>query len=190
MPFAHILVKYSILTISICELVRFLIHWHYKRKMYPFLPYLNRFSIGHHGSLWLWCGRVRLVDQVCITSHARRDFARIHCQGSLHTSLHPSLPTLRPFTNPPQVMASEPAPEECPVGTPIIAASPGHERVFHLVQVCLVPCLELRVLGCGHAFCQGCLVSIRAAKTRIPCPLCRKETKVRVLEAGFCVPKG
>lgn len=39
-------------------------------------------------------------------------------------------------------------------------------------------CLELRVLGCGHEFCQGCLVGIRARNPLLPCPLCRKETQV------------
>ncbi|RMB95324.1 hypothetical protein DUI87_28311 [Hirundo rustica rustica] len=52
------------------------------------------------------------------------------------------------------------------------------ERLQGVLELQCSCCLQLfaepvRLTGCGHSFCRGCILQYRAGRLRAPCPLCR-----------------
>uniref|UniRef100_A0A803VXA7 RING-type domain-containing protein n=1 Tax=Ficedula albicollis TaxID=59894 RepID=A0A803VXA7_FICAL len=57
------------------------------------------------------------------------------------------------------------------------------QRVLELqCSCCLQPFTEpVRITGCGHSFCQGCILSYCSSRPRALCPLCRRPFEPRHL---------
>lgn len=53
------------------------------------------------------------------------------------------------------------------------------ERLQRVLELQCSCCLQLfaepvRLTGCGHSFCRGCILRYRAGRPRAACPLCRR----------------
>ncbi|XP_066188505.1 E3 ubiquitin-protein ligase RNF135 [Sylvia atricapilla] len=60
------------------------------------------------------------------------------------------------------------------------------ERLQRVLELHCSCCLQLfaepvRLSGCGHSFCRGCIVRYCAGRPRAPCPLCRRAFEPRHL---------
>lgn len=68
-----------------------------------------------------------------------------------------------------------------------MAAAVGIERLLRAVELNCSCCLQyftdpVRLRGCGHSFCRGCISRYCRGRQRAGCPLCREGFELRDLQ--------